>query len=621
MDPHLNLLQLYREHQYHELKNKNDIRLLQVQDSSGKIKTPELVVFSIDDAPKYEAVSYAWGSKHRMRCLELSTNETVSISSSLFQALPWVIYHSRHEYLWIDQICINQKNIPEKNQQVQIMGEIFKKAERVMAWLGEDHYNAASLDEVLDEIGSEPNASHCCLQPHTPSHGYFDELGEMLLPAATLQRATNPRATFVALTRDYVNAVKDLLKKPWFRRGWVLQEVLLAKSLDFIIGQTSIAFRDFERIYGTLVRLEILHRNSVSLLRSRGYRAFTIMSHDKDWFGEKSSPHDPETCLSFGWFDVTDPRDHAYAFAGLFPGFAVSVDYALPVDAVFINHTNSMIQHSRSLNVLAYSCKSHSEPRGTGASIALPSWVPDFSQIRTPSTVELYTRDDPNGFCASKARCHHFWHAARPTILQVQGRIVDRVTHYLHRPIKFKLWHHPSEDLQNWLSLDWYHQKLLDICAPQSLTRSRLLTVLLGGGANSTREGSPVQYKDSAAWQDYIDQLLLIYDEPCEYPESKSQDYHHEKYSQYRELIRYSEIFFKRSVIKGSLGLGLAPDSAQPGDYIAILHGSGVPIVLRESMPDSAAEYEVVGQCFYENIMQGEAVDWPENGADVFQVQ
>jgi hypothetical protein len=38
--------------------------------------------------------------------------------------------------MWIDAISINQDDIPEKNNQVALMSEIFHKAERVLIWLG-----------------------------------------------------------------------------------------------------------------------------------------------------------------------------------------------------------------------------------------------------------------------------------------------------------------------------------------------------------------------------------------------------------------------------------------------------------------------------------------------------
>ena len=38
--------------------------------------------------------------------------------------------------LWIDSLCINQKDIEERGQEVGIMGPIYAKAKQVLIWLG-----------------------------------------------------------------------------------------------------------------------------------------------------------------------------------------------------------------------------------------------------------------------------------------------------------------------------------------------------------------------------------------------------------------------------------------------------------------------------------------------------
>jgi hypothetical protein len=38
--------------------------------------------------------------------------------------------------VWVDAICINQKDEKEKNQQVRAMSEVYSQAVEVSAWLG-----------------------------------------------------------------------------------------------------------------------------------------------------------------------------------------------------------------------------------------------------------------------------------------------------------------------------------------------------------------------------------------------------------------------------------------------------------------------------------------------------
>ena len=45
--------------------------------------------------------------------------------------------------LWIDAICINQTDIPERNAQVSTMKRTYEEADRVLVWLGEERENSA----------------------------------------------------------------------------------------------------------------------------------------------------------------------------------------------------------------------------------------------------------------------------------------------------------------------------------------------------------------------------------------------------------------------------------------------------------------------------------------------
>jgi hypothetical protein len=60
---------------------------------------------------------------------------------------------------------------------------------------------------------------------------------------------------------------------------------------------------------------------------------------------------------------------------------------------------------------------------------------------------------------------------------------------------------------------------------------------------------------------------------------------------------------------------GLVPDDADKGDYICILPGCSVPVVLREvkhvpaSTQDKGTHYEFVGECYAHRMMDGEAVE------------
>jgi len=80
------------------------------------------------------------------------------ITENLYLALHRFRQKDAPTRFWIDQICVNQENLQERNQQVQLMGSIYRQAERVMIWLGEGSESskvgmqlARRVLKVLDE--------------------------------------------------------------------------------------------------------------------------------------------------------------------------------------------------------------------------------------------------------------------------------------------------------------------------------------------------------------------------------------------------------------------------------------------------------------------------------------
>jgi hypothetical protein len=55
-------------------------------------------------------------------------------------------------------------------------------------------------------------------------------------------------------------------------------------------------------------------------------------------------------------------------------------------------------------------------------------------------------------------------------------------------------------------------------------------------------------------------------------------------------------------------GMGMGSIGMQVGDIVTILHGSRVPLVLRPLPSLHVIEYQLVGDCYIQGIMHGEAV-------------
>lgn len=120
---------------------KNEIRLLRLlPGEAGEPVRCTLHVTSLDESPKYEAISYVWGDPADTRCISVN-GHCRDVTVSLEAALRGLRRRSSPRQLWADAVCINQHDIEEKNKQVPEMARIYIQASRVLVWLGEASAN------------------------------------------------------------------------------------------------------------------------------------------------------------------------------------------------------------------------------------------------------------------------------------------------------------------------------------------------------------------------------------------------------------------------------------------------------------------------------------------------
>ncbi|KAI8623717.1 heterokaryon incompatibility protein-domain-containing protein [Xylariaceae sp. FL1651] len=161
----------------------------------------------------YEALSYVWGSEHNQQPAYIQSDDKIDRCLLVTANLHTALSNLRDPYfvrtIWIDAICINQKSNEEKGQQVQSMPKIYAKASCVIVWLGEA---AARSDQALKEI----------------------------LNAADQRHTNSVIGQLATTTPQNQQAILALLKRPWFERIWVLQEVAAARRILIKCGPMEI---------------------------------------------------------------------------------------------------------------------------------------------------------------------------------------------------------------------------------------------------------------------------------------------------------------------------------------------------------------------------------------------
>lgn len=85
---------------------------------------------------RYDALSYVWGDPEETLPLSIDGHR-LDVTTNLHAALSRLRHSSFPRLLWIDAICINQRDHSEKEQQIQYMGVIYSQVNCVIVWLGE----------------------------------------------------------------------------------------------------------------------------------------------------------------------------------------------------------------------------------------------------------------------------------------------------------------------------------------------------------------------------------------------------------------------------------------------------------------------------------------------------
>ncbi|KAI6088155.1 heterokaryon incompatibility protein-domain-containing protein [Hypoxylon rubiginosum] len=146
-------------YQYRQLASDDETRVLNIISVFGNTIECRLDTLSIPSKPaekskeKYVALSYCWGDE--------SEDESILIDGQIFKVRPNLLAALKavnsflvrtgaaEKFVWIDAICINQCDDEEKSVQVQRMHHIYRHAERVLVWLGEEYDNSARVFTVL----------------------------------------------------------------------------------------------------------------------------------------------------------------------------------------------------------------------------------------------------------------------------------------------------------------------------------------------------------------------------------------------------------------------------------------------------------------------------------------
>ncbi|KAI0864975.1 heterokaryon incompatibility protein-domain-containing protein [Xylaria cubensis] len=191
-----------------------------------------LETMELSEDIRYAALSYVWGESNITEGvlvnginLPVTTNLASALRHFRKHGFPYNMEIGKIQRLWVDAICINQKDIREKGHQVPLMGRLYANASSVLSWLGapdSSHLDKALriIHDIAPVIGATPD--HPEIEPTMEMiHAGFKWLNSTL--GTIIDRATNTLTTKWA-------PLQALGRSMYWKRAWIIQEIVLANA-------------------------------------------------------------------------------------------------------------------------------------------------------------------------------------------------------------------------------------------------------------------------------------------------------------------------------------------------------------------------------------------------------
>jgi hypothetical protein len=324
---------------YRPLQYNDSIRILILHPSTkfsdpitGTLQHTRLSDQTLD----YVALSYTWGDTTQKEGVILQNGRReLLVGSKCYNALQHLRQEQNDRMLWIDAICINQEDLPERARQVRIMDAVYRRASNVVVYLGEHVAESRALFRELEAT---------------------DELLRLQ------SRCRRPRPSDIICQQ-----LDTLFERPWFERVWVLQEVCGKFTVIFMCGFTSVSSEAFFALcFGHSLAGQATKKVLPIALQwiAKPPRLFSTPQFNL-WYCLYHS----RRCLA------TDPKDKIFALKSLIGHEQSEMDYLINYaqsTEVCFTQISIFLLHTLGLRMLTAVRHPHKRD--------MPSWIPDWSQ-------------------------------------------------------------------------------------------------------------------------------------------------------------------------------------------------------------------------------------------------
>jgi hypothetical protein len=564
--------------------SRHEIRLLNFNKTNSKPPYPvnsisaSLRHVSLDDQPTFECLSYVWGDQSSAARVSIVVNgHPFSINASLACALRYIV--EDNPVIWIDAICINQKDNEEKSVQVPLMQRIYGRASKVIMWLG---------------LPSSENSNFVSqLEQYSPKLSEDDE-------------EKSP-----AMNSQNIVQLNTFFRNPYWRRVWIIQEVALARKAVVRYGTHSFDF-DMLASVCRYVTAQLGLNMHLEENWSLGDGNALIQIRDSSRTSTKSLA-DLLHEVSRGWA-ATNDRDKVYGLFGLAGDagrLGIVPDYSRTVREVYIE-TAGRILAAGHLAILYFDVAYEDEATTAGDqakcsnSLGLPSWVPDWR-------VHIWDIGFGTPFSAcgptkARVRWPHPGQSSRlSTAISIDGIVFDTLEYVDGHPDRTRMpWRSGSRerarleeikrlcDLSNLYSSEEKEQASwrVPVTDWENVPEGRRATEVSRKAYNkimsARNRNRAIAGRNSA-------------EEDGQRPRIGAALTHPDLAYSY---VAYRRARYRRPSLTTKGYVGLVPMNAIKGDVVCLLFGASMPLILRQA--SETVSYKLVGFAFFHGMMDGE---------------
>lgn len=558
------------------------IRLLHLSSTKEHSITCRLHVVSVNDPPPYEALSYVWGSAEDLQVLTVD-GHAFRVTQNLYAALEHLLLpDGAVRVLWIDATCINQgaeqSDLAERSHQVQLMSRIFSGATNIIAYLGDPYLGLAEALEFL--------------------------VGAAFGPQWHIDRLTQREDHNIPQVQ---RALITFFNRPWWGRIWTVQEPIVACKLYFQFGRVKIAS-------------DTVQQGIHNMVNSRIRVPFEFAELDPTFGESLSTAFTKMSMLSLSYIGTSllnalgafrnrssgNPMDKIYSLMGLFPesDHVVNIDYTVSPEQLFQDFTLAWIQRHQNLRILGHLNNTAHRVHKDMPSFAVDwSYQPSIHSINALHNRSLLQEEAFDACRGSKA----IWSLEPGGQMRANGFVFDSIEALGAR--------HVLEYGSSWATRFRTLQDIVRMAIERGENDSHGSEQVLA----TIRHTLCMDCKQTAGvysrlqGEDDAGTLRTWWDSAFKPSAPPRENTPADEGGPIETTVWIASL--ERSFIFTERGhMGLAPDSCQPGDAIAIMGGGAVPMILRP-VGEVAGEgvdnpvFEVIGEAYVHGVMDGQALD------------